>query len=82
LELFHNTEIVFKELNNDFDSLKNKYQERLKTKVYESENKQIDKEIEKIINLMTQKVRLCEINIKEISHSKRPYVKNGTNNKR
>ena len=67
LELFHNTEIVFKELNNDFDSLKNKYQERLKTKVYESENKQIDKEIEKIINLMTQKVRLCEINIKEIS---------------
>ena len=67
LELFHNTENVFKGLNKDFEILKKKHQERLKTKVYESENKQIDKEIEKIINLMTQKVRLCEINIKEIS---------------
>jgi len=67
LELFHNTEILFKEINKDFNFLKNKYEERLKTKVYESENKQIDKEIEKIMNLMTQKVRLCEINIKEIS---------------
>ena len=67
LELFHNTEIILKELSNDFNSLKQKYQERLKTKVYESENKQIDKEIEKIINLMTQKVRACEKNIKEIS---------------
>ena len=67
LELFHKTEVVFKELKNDFDLLKNKYEERLKTKVYESENKQIDKEIEKIINLMTQKVRICETNIKEIS---------------
>ena len=67
LELFHNAEIILKELNIDFDSLKQKYQERLKTKVYESENKQIDREIEKIINLMTQKVRACEKNIKEIS---------------
>ena len=67
LELFHNTENIFKGLNQDFNLLKQKHQERLKTKVYESENKQIDKEIEKIINLMTQKVRLCEINIKEIS---------------
>lgn len=67
LELFNNTQIVFKELKKDFDLLKNKYQERLKTKVYESENKQIDRDIEKIINLMTQKVRLCETNIKEIS---------------
>ena len=67
LEIFHNTQIIFNELNRDFDLMKNKYQERLKTKVYESENKQIDKDIEKIINLMTQKVRLCETNIKEIS---------------
>ena len=67
LELYNNTEVVFKGLKRDFDLLKKKHEERLKTKVYESENKQIDREIEKIINLMTQKVRLCEINIKEIS---------------
>ena len=67
MELFYNTEKVLKELNKDFQLLKKKHEERLKTKVYESENKQIDREIEKIINLMTPKVRLCEINIKEIS---------------
>ncbi len=67
MELFYNTENVLKGLNKDFDLLKKRHAERLKTKVYESENKQIDKEIEKIINLMTQKVRLCEINIKDIS---------------
>ena len=67
LELFHNTENIFQGLKKDFETLKKRHEERLKTKVYESENKQIDKEIEKIINLMTQKVRLCEINIKEIS---------------
>ena len=35
LELFHNAEIILKELNIDFDFLKQKYQERLKIKVYE-----------------------------------------------
>ena len=67
MELFYKTEKVLKELTKDFELLKKKHEERLKTKVYESENKQIDREIEKIINLMTPKVRLCEINIKEIS---------------
>ena len=66
-ELFYKTEKVLKELAKDFELLKKKHEERLKTKVYESENKQIDREIEKIISLMTPKVRLCEINIKEIS---------------
>ena len=67
LDLFHNTEILYKELNKDMSLLKRKQQERIKTKVYESENKQIDKEIEKIIKSMTQKVKICEINIKEIT---------------
>ena len=67
LEIFRNTEIIYKELNKDMSLLKKMQQERIKTKVYESENKQIDKEIEKIIKLMTQKVKICEINIKEIS---------------
>ena len=67
LEIFHNTEIIYKELIKDMNLLKRKQQERIKTKVYESENKQIDKEIEKIIKSMTQKVKICEINIKEIT---------------
>ena len=67
IDLFHNTEIIYKELNKDMSLLKRKQQERIKTKVYESENKQIDKEIEKIIKSMTQKVKICEINIKEIA---------------
>ena len=67
LEIFRSTEIIYKDLNKDMSLLKRMQQERIKTKVYESENKQIDKEIEKIIKLMTQKVKICEINIKEIS---------------
>ena len=67
LEIFQNTELIYKELNKDMVLLKMKQKERIKTKVYESENKQIDKEIEKIIKSMTQKVKICEINIKEIS---------------
>ena len=67
IDIFHNTEIIYKELNKDMSLLKRKQQERIKTKVYESENKQIDKDIEKIIKLMTQKVKICEINIKEIA---------------
>ena len=67
LELFHNTELIYKELNKDMGLLKMKQQERIKTKVYESENKQIDREIEKIVKSMTQKVKICEFNIKEIS---------------
>ena len=66
-EIFHNTENIYKELSNDMNLLKRKQQERIKTKVYESENKQIDKEIEKIIKSMTEKVKICEINLKEIS---------------
>ena len=76
LELFHNTENIFKGLNQDFNLLKQKHQERLKTKVYESENKQIDKEIEKIIKSMTQKVKLCEVNIREISSIPDSYLSN------
>jgi syntaxin 16 len=66
-ELFHSTEFIYKELNNDMNLLKRRQQDRIKTKVYESENKQIDKEIEKIIKSMTHKVKLCEINIKQIA---------------
>jgi syntaxin 16 len=76
LEIFHNTEELYKELNNDMNSLKKKQLERIKTKVYESENKQIDKEIEKIIKSMTQKVKSCEINIKEISSIPDSYLSN------
>ena len=67
LELFHNTEFLYKELKKDMDLLKRRQQDRIKTKVYESENKQIDKEIEKIIKSMTQKVKICEINIKQMA---------------
>ena len=67
LDLFHKTELLYKELNKDMSLLKRKQQERIKTKVYESENKQIDKDIEKIVKTMTQKVKICEINIKEIT---------------
>jgi hypothetical protein len=66
-ELFHSTEFIYKELNNDMNLLRRRQQDRIKTKVYESENKQIDKEIEKIIKSMTNKVKLCEINIKQIA---------------
>ena len=66
-DLFHKTELLYKELNKDMSLLKRKQQERIKTKVYESENKQIDKDIEKIVKTMTQKVKICEINIKEIT---------------
>ena len=76
IDLFHNTEILYKELNKDMSSLKRKQQERIKTKVYESENKQIDKEIEKIIKSMTQKVKLCEVNIREISSIPDSYLSN------
>ena len=76
LEIFHNTEILYTELNNDMNSLKKKQKERIKTKVYESENKQIDREIEKIIKSMTEKVKLCEINIKEISSIPDSYLSN------
>ena len=76
LEIFHNTEVLYKELYKDMSALKRKQQERIKTKVYESENKQIDKEIEKIIKSMTQKVKLCEVNIREISSIKDSYLSN------
>ena len=76
LEIFHNTEILYKELNRDMNSLKKKQKERIRTKVYESENKQIDKEIEKIIKSMTQKVKLCEVNIREISSIPDSYLSN------
>ena len=74
LDLYNNTEILYKELEEDMILLKNKQKERIKTKVYESENKQIDKEIEKLLKLMTQKVKQCEKNIKEIQFIQNMYL--------
>ena len=67
LDIYHKTEKLCKEIKDDMNLLKLKQQERIKTKVYESENKQIDKEIEKIIKSMTEKVQLCEFNLKKLS---------------
>ena len=67
LEIYLNTKYIYEELINDFSFLERKQEERIKTKIYESENKKIDKEIKKIINSMTEKVKTCEKNIKNLS---------------
>ena len=68
-EIYNSTKFTYDELTNEMSLLERKQEDRIKTKIYESENKAIDQDIKKIITSMTQKLKNCEKNIKYLSES-------------
>ena len=64
IEIFNNSKSLYEELCNNLITLKSYQQKRIIPKFDEEENIEIDKNIKKLIIVMTNKIKKCEDNIK------------------
>jgi syntaxin 16 len=64
IDIFNNSKSLYEELCNNLITLKSYQQKRIIPKFDEEENIEIDKNIKKLIIVMTNKVKKCEDNIK------------------
>jgi len=64
IDIFNNSKSLYQELCNNLITLKSYQQKRIIPKFDEEENIEIDKNIKKLIIVMTNKVKKCEDNIK------------------